>query len=69
MTMQSSETVAVLSAISDLLRVSTVVGWGIVAYLVRDIYREFKELRNDVHGKDGINERLSRVEGAQENSR
>ena len=66
---EPSGTVAVLNAISDLLRVSTVVGWGVVAYLVRDIYREFKELRRDVHGKDGINERLARVEGAQENTR
>jgi hypothetical protein len=55
-----------LYVVSDLLRIATVVGWGVVAYLARDVYREFRELKNDVHGKGGINERVARLEGASE---
>lgn len=51
------------TAISDLVRLATVVGWAIVAYFFRDVYREFKELRNGVYGPKGLNERLSRLEG------
>lgn len=55
-----------LLTVSDIARLGTVLAWGACLYLLRDIYTQFKELKNDVHGNGGINERLARVEGAQE---
>lgn len=55
-----------LLTVSDVARLGTVIAWGTCLYLLRDIYAQFKDLRADVHGKGGINERLARVEGAQE---
>jgi hypothetical protein len=55
-----------VNTVSDLARLLTAVAWGVGAFFLRDVYREFRELRNDVHGKGGINERLARVEGIQE---
>lgn len=52
--------------VSDLLRVILLALLGINAYFFRNAFQELRELRNDVHGKDGINTRLARVEGALE---
>lgn len=52
-----------LNAVSDIARLATPVAWGVGLFFLRDVYREFKELRNDVHGKGGIGERIARLEG------
>lgn len=53
-------------AVSDVAQLFTPVAWAVGLFFLRDVYREFKELRNDVHGKGGLNERVARMEGAQE---
>lgn len=55
-----------LSAVSDLARLASPIAWAVGIFFLRDVYREHKQLRDDVHGKGGINERVARLEGAQE---
>ena len=54
----------VTGAVSDLSRIGTPIAWAVGLFFLRDVYREFKELRNDVHGPKGLGERLARLEGA-----
>ena len=57
---------SVVDAMSDLGHIGQPIAWAVVAYFLRDIYRDHKDLRNGVYGKDGLNERLARLEGASE---
>lgn len=57
-----------LSAASDMMRLATPVAWAVGLFFLRDVYQEHKTLRNDVHGKDGIGERVARLEGAKEST-
>ncbi len=52
------------AAVADLARLATVGMFALNMYFLRDVYREFKELRttSEKHG-----ERIARLEGAQEN--
>lgn len=53
----------VSNAVSDLAQLGTPVAWTIGLFFLRDVYREFKDLRKDVHGSGGLNERVARIEG------
>lgn len=57
------------AAMADLARLMTVGLFALNAFFLRDIYRDFKALREDVYGKGGLNERLSHLEGVQEAQR
>lgn len=52
------------SAVSDITQLGQPVAWALGMFFLRDVYREFKELRRDVHGPEGIGERVARLEGA-----
>jgi hypothetical protein len=57
---------SVMNSINDLTQLGQPVAWAVIAYFLRDIYRDHKQLREDIHGKGGISERLVRVETRQE---
>lgn len=52
------------AAFRDVLDLAQPVAWAVGLFFLRDVYREFKELRRDVHGPQGLSERLARIEGA-----
>lgn len=55
-----------LNVVTDLSQIGQPIAWAIVAFFLRDIYRDHRELRNDVHGRGGLNERVARIEGVQD---
>lgn len=62
--MIQSPSTEVMNAVTDLTRLLTVGGLGVNIWFIKGAFQELKELRNDVHGKGGLSERLARIEGA-----